>query len=156
MRSSTTPPGLVITATGFPRSVTIILSPALALRRYSPSRFLISLISTIIIGDPAVAQIANGSFYQDTARGAILRHGPDSDQVAILNRSHVVHIQTNKRALVLPETVTNSTSEPSGSYTCTMAPRSPLRRPCSGRSRSSTTVSRSYTSWSFPRGMPTS
>jgi hypothetical protein len=28
---------------------------------------------------------------------AILRDGPDSDQVAILNRSHVVHIQTNKR-----------------------------------------------------------
>src|SRR5437870_12211854 len=55
-------------------------------------------------------------------------------------------------ACVLPDAVTNSTSKPSGSYTCTTAPRSPLRRPCSGRFRSSTTVSRTLYIMSFLLG----
>ncbi len=38
-------------------------------------------------------------------------------------------------ACVRPEALTNSTSIPSGAYTSTTAPRSPRRRPCSGKSR---------------------
>ena len=47
-------------------------------------------------------------------------------------------------AWVLPDPVTNSTSKPSGAYTSTTAPMSPILRLCSGRSFLRTTVSSSF------------
>jgi hypothetical protein len=63
MRSSATPPGPVMTAIGLPRYVTTMRSPALALGRYSLSRFLICLIPTVIIEASYMATI---SYFVDT------------------------------------------------------------------------------------------
>src|SRR5688572_997852 len=80
MRSSATPPGLVMTAIGLPRSVTTTRSPAFALRRYSLSRFLICLIPTVIIEPSYVATI---SYFVDTLQAPELLpyHIPREDRL---------------------------------------------------------------------------
>ena len=85
-----------------------------------------------------------------TQRG--LSDGPDGDEVAVLHRPHVVDVEGDKRL-----------SFAGGGYQLNLqtiglvhlhdGPRSPLRRPCSGRLRSSTTVSRSLYIMLFPPGM---
>jgi hypothetical protein len=81
-----------------------------------------------------------------------LSNGPDGDEVAILHRPHVVDVEGDKR-LSFAGGGDELNLQTIGLVHLHDGPQSPLRRPCSDWSRSSTTVSRSLYIMSFPPGM---